>query len=108
MNDFEEFKKILLSVGVPVYHDKAANLKPPYIRWAQTSQLREYAADKTAHKGWRVAVDYFTVDEYDPISERIEETLEAAGIPISDCERITEEDTGYIHYAYTVEVWELG
>lgn len=108
LNDFESFKKLLLSVGVPVFHDKAMGVKPPYIRWSQTTQLREYAGDKTAHKGWRVAVDYFTLDEYDEVADFLEAALENGGIPISDCERITEEETGYIHYAYTVEVFDLG
>lgn len=107
-NDFEHLKKLLLSVGVPVFHDKAVQVKPPYIRWSQVSQLREYASNKTAHKGWRIAVDYFTADEYDETADKLEAALEGGGIPISDCERITEEETGYIHYAYTLEVYEIG
>lgn len=106
--DFEKLKNVLLSLGVPVYHDEALKVKPPYIRWSQSAVIRAYADNKTAHKGWRVAVDYFTLKEYDELPEELEKKLEGADFTITDTVRDYEEETGYVHYAYTIEVLDCG
>lgn len=105
--DFEKFKAALLLPGLPLYHNEALEAEGDYIVWGETSRLYTFAGSRAIHSGWRVAVDLFTREEYG--AEAILETaFSAIGILVSDCQRIYEPETGYTHYAFTAEVWDIG
>lgn len=105
--DFEKFKAALLIPGLPVYHNEALEEAGDYIVWGETSKLYTFAGCRAIHSGWRVAVDLFTQEEYGA-ENALEEALSVIGILVSDCRHIYEQETGYNHYAFTAEVWDIG
>lgn len=105
-NDFSALKTALISVGVPVYHNEAFEQSDEYIVWNQTDQLYEYSGNRFVYTGWRVAIDFFTKEEYDSHVDEILMALTGIGANVSDNTRIYEPDTGYTHFAITAEVWD--
>ena len=104
--DFGKFKAALTLPGLPLYHNEAFEEEGDYIVWAETTKLYTFAGCRAIHSGWRVAVDLFTREEYGA-EATIEAALSAIGILVSDCQRIYEPETGYTHYAFTAEVWDI-
>lgn len=100
----KQFRDILLSITEHVYHFEA-HKDDEYIVWHEVGGISLAGDNKTAEKGTRIAVDYFTKNEYDTLHEKLESTLsEYDEIFLSDYITDFEADTGYIHYAYTCEV----
>ena len=99
----KQFKDLLLTVSDKVYHNKAIK-ESSYIVWHEVGQIGTSADNSKAESGWRIAVDYFTKDEYDETPDKISDLFDcddiASDSPVIDYE----PDTGYTHYAWTCEV----
>lgn len=101
----KQFKDIITRIkNIPIYHNKALKSAEDYIVWAETGISRFNADAHTAETAGRFAVDCYTKDEYSEIPSEIERVLEDGGAVITDYAVDYENDTGYTHYAYTVEV----
>lgn len=87
-----------------VFHGEAYQQTDNYVRWHELGYNSIRADDKMSEKAHRIAVDYFTKKEYDEIPAEIELLFDENEIAYDDVEIIFEEDTGYTHYAWSVEV----
>ena len=103
---FDKLKELMLRVCGSVNHRYAAETKPPYIVWNQTNALFQDGDDRSPYIGWRVAVDYFTIKEYDDTPLKLISLLQANQIVVSDYVTDYERDTGVTHHALTVEVYD--
>lgn len=99
----KQFKDLLLTVSDKVYHNKATK-ESSYIVWHEVGKIGTNADNAEVESGWRIAIDYFTKEEYDTIPDKISALFDrddiAADNPVIDFE----PDTGYTHYAWTCEV----
>ena len=101
---FDELKKALLSVGVPVSHYKAAKQTDKYIVWAEDGQADSLWTDnKMCRQTIQGTVDYYTKSEYDPNVEAVQAALDSAASWRLNSVQY-EDDTGYIHWEW---VWEV-
>ena len=103
-----EFRDVLCSIpNVSVYHQKAHKAADNYIVWQEVKGLSLDGV--SSEKGMRIAVDFYTKKEYSDIPAEIERILSGYDdICIDDPVIDHEDDTGFTHYAYTVEVFGGG
>ena len=101
-----EFRDVLCGIpGVSVYHNKAHKADDNYIVWQEVGGISLDGDGIPVEKGVRIAVDFYTKEEYSEIPAQIELILsEHDEICIDDPVIDYEDDTGYTHYAYTAEV----
>lgn len=100
----QEFRDLLLTVTDRVSHGEHFKDNGNYIVWQEVSKLKLSADNASAESGYRVAVDYFTKDEYDPLLDKINDVLDCDSIAAAEPEIDFEPETGYTHYAWTCEV----
>lgn len=100
----KQFRDLLLTVTDRVGHGEHFKDGGSYIVWHEVGEIGINADNCEAEKGFRIAVDYFTKEEYDMIPDKISKLFDideiAADNPVIDFE----PDTGYTHYAWTCEV----
>lgn len=100
----EQFRDVLLSVTENVYHFES-HKDDEYIVWHEVGGISLMGDNGTAERGIRVAVDYFTKNEYDKLHEKLESVLsDNDEIYLANKATDFEPDTGYVHYAYTCGV----
>lgn len=102
--NLKQFRDVLLSSNIPVYHCETSKKDGDYIVWNEVGVKRETADNVTDERIIRIALDYFTSDEFDTGMYDIEELLDKNDIAFSDVTIDYESDTGYTHYAWTCEV----
>lgn len=100
---FEELKRTLLSVGVPVSHYEAHKQEDQYIVWAEDGQAATLWADNSmCRQVIQGTVHYFTKTEYDPNVEKIQTAMGAVvSWRLNSIQY--EDDTEYHHWEW---VWE--
>lgn len=95
------------AVGTNVYHYWRPRLTPPYCIWAEDGE--DTALDGDDHKAEQSVggyIDYYTLTEYDPVLDTIQEALNSADFPLGwrlDSVQY-EDDTNLIHYQW---LWRL-
>ena len=100
-----EFRDLLLTVCPQVFHYEAAKAESDYIVWHEAGTLSLMGDGESAESGTRIAVDFFTKDEYSPVQARLELVLgDHDEICLTDYAIDFEKDTGLIHHAMTCEV----
>lgn len=98
------FRDLLLTVTPDVYHFEA-HKDEEYIVWHEVGDISLPGDGQRAETGARIAVDYYTRQEYDTLHTQLERVLdECEDIALSDAAVLYEPETGLIHYAYTCEV----
>lgn len=91
--------------GISVSHNYADSQTGNYIVWAEDGEgFALYADNQKIAQGIQGTIDYFTKDEFDPVFNRIQETLESADLIWRLNSTQYEQDTGYTHYEW---VWEV-
>lgn len=101
----QTFRDLLLELAVSVHHIEAYQQEPPYLVWREVGTLQLSGDGETSESGMRVALDYFTAQEYDPLPQQLQTLLAAQDeVCLSDAEIDYEDDTKLLHYAYTCEV----
>lgn len=102
--NLKQFRNLLLTVTDRVGHGEHFKDGGNYIVWLEVGKIGINADNSKDENGWRIAVDYFTKEEYDTLPDKISELFDkdniAADNPVIDYE----PDTGYTHYAWTCEV----
>lgn len=105
----QTIKSALLTVGVPVSHFTAAKRPDKYIVWAEDSQADSLCADdQMSDQTIQGTIDYFTHAENDPIVNNIQTALTQADISYQLNSIQYEDNTKYIHYEWTFEVFADG
>lgn len=87
------------------YHYYRPKMEPPFIVWAEDGEASGLHVDN--HKGEQAVsgwIDYYTLTEYDPKLDEIQECLN--GLPIAwRLDSVDYEDeTNLIHYSWAFEV----
>ena len=99
----KQFRDLLLTVSDKVYHNRAAKEKS-YVVWHEVGKISNAADNVQAESGYRIAVDYYTKDEYNSLPDKITALFDNDEIAADDVVIDYEPDTGYTHYAWTCEV----
>ena len=101
-----DLKNLLLSIGPPVFHYFAAGQTRAYIVWAEDGEADSVHADgQKIERAITGTIDYFTKTEDDPVVKQIETALDRAdGLAWYLNSIQYEQDTGYIHYEWVLEI----
>lgn len=103
--DLSKIKEALLTVTDKVYRYEAVRQQDQYIVWAEDGQAGAVHTDnRMRQQTVQGTIDYFTKKEDDPNFDRIQDALNAAGIPFYWNSTQFETRTGYIHHEW---VWEV-
>jgi hypothetical protein len=98
-----EFRDLLLTIGVSVYHYSAHQDQGNYIVWAEYGDKAMTADNRREERALCVQVDLFTKIEFDPTVDEINSALNRDDISFEYlCDY--EQDTGYIHHIWDCEV----
>lgn len=103
----EALKTALTGVTDHVYHFRrpANGVKSGYIVFEETGETSgAWAGNHKSEQAIGVAVDYFTLVEFDPIVDSIQSALNSieCGWRLDDVQY--EDETNLIHYTWTVNV----
>lgn len=101
--DVYEFVNMLTEITNAVYHDEAHCECGEYIRWSETGRNILWA-EVAAEKALRVAVDIFSKIEFSELPSKLEMLCDDCGLAYDGPQIVYNQETGYKHYAYTVEV----
>lgn len=95
-----------LSIDCPVYHYYRAEAADKYIVWSETGEETSFNADNHKHEQQLTGVvDFYTLDEFDPIADEIQTVLNGEEVGWRLISVQWEEETGLIHYQWG---WWLG
>lgn len=95
---------LVSALGSNVYHYWRPRLIPPYCVWAEDGEDAFYSENKKTEQGITGYVDYYTLTEYDPAVDSIQQALNSIGGAFAwrlDSVQY-EEDTNLIHHQW---VW---
>lgn len=88
---------------VPVYHYNAPDASAPhYCVWSEDDRIDGTGDNIHPLKAWQGTFDLYTVTEFDPLADEIEELLESYEFFYRFEGADYEEETGLIHYQW---VW---
>lgn len=102
----KQVRDLFLTITTNCYHYEAWSQPNQYIVWAEDNQSNAvYSDDKMQIQVTEGTLDLFTKNEYDPLFEKCQSTM-------NNCKDMTwrwnstqhEKDTGYIHHEW---VWEV-
>lgn len=80
-----------------------------YYVWTEISQGKAlYAGNRMCGQPFQVSVDLYTKDEYSPTFQKTQRAFSLKGIRFRYNTPQYEEDTGYIHHEWIVEVDSYG
>lgn len=101
------FKRIINQATDRVWHyERPRNEDFPWCVWTEYTEGESLHANNS--KGVQpitVTVDYFTQEEFDPVIDRIQNTLnDATGISFDLTDINYDEESRAIHYSWNVEV----
>lgn len=105
INVQKRIRDALLTVTNKVYHYQAPDgTQPGYIVWAEEGTADAVYADNIlVNRAIEGSIDYYTIVEYDPMPEQIEQALTEAGISWGLYSITTQDE--HIHYEWT---WQEG
>lgn len=95
---------LLETIHNNVGHYSPRRKEPPYIVWAEDTEGSSIPSDgKKAIWTQQGTIDLFTLEEFDPLAEQIEDVINIPGISWWKSLTSYEDDTGLIHHEWT---WE--
>ena len=96
-----EFRDVLLTVGIPVYHLEADEEPDSFIVWSENGQGQTvWAGNRVALQLISGSLFYATKTEYDTTNEIIQDKLNEAGVQWRLVEIEYDKDTGYNIYEW--------
>ena len=102
----QDFRDILLTIGVPVYHFEGFQEKDSYLVWQEEGQSDAvYADNKMLTQYIEGTLDYFTQVEFDPNFELIQSALNNGQIAWGLTNIDFDVESKYIHYEWR---WTIG
>lgn len=100
----KKFRDLLLTVSENVFHYQSTK-ENDYIVWHETSYMPLNADNTSVQNSVRIAVDYFSTEEYSDIPKNLVTLFNSNDeIFLSRHTVIYEESTEYIHHSFSVEV----
>ena len=96
-----EFRDLLLTVGVPVYHLEPDEESAHFIVWAESGQGQSvWAGNKKVLHFISGTLHYATKTEYDPTVKDIQDLLNGSGISWRLVDIEYDKETGFIIYEW--------
>ena len=95
-----------LALSCKVSHYRRTS-KPPFVVWYETGEETSFASDN--HKSEQQLtglIDFYTLKEFDPIADDIQEILNNQGVGWRLESVLYEEETNLIHYQW--RWWVVG
>lgn len=107
ITDLIKLRDSLFTITDKVYHYRSdSDAQAPYIVWAEDGQKDSIHADgKMVEQTLEGTVHYYTLQEFDPNFDNIQNALNEAGISFRLNSIQREEETRLTHYEW---VWEIG
>lgn len=104
MTNCKNLVKILLSCCDAVYHNEANQEKGNYIVWHRIGVRAMNADNGRAEKADRIAVDFFTKEEFPEIPDKLECAFSCNQLAFRGPDIVYHQEMKVTQYAYTVEV----
>lgn len=106
-NKLSKIENALTSVeGLSVYHYWRFSVDPPYAIWQEDGDMGLDADNHKAEYGLTGAIEFFTLTEYDPICDGIQDALNAQENVMWYYDGATYEDeTNLIHHSWRWRVF---
>lgn len=98
----QEFRDLLLTADPQAVHYKSMK-NVNYTRWQEFRDKALIADSVRKEKVWKIQVDRFTKDEYDPVVDLINSALDRDDISYEYLVDF-EPETSYIHHIWDCEV----
>lgn len=97
----------LVSVTNKTYHyRRPSSVQKSFIVWAEDSEDSSFNADnRKAEQQIHGTIDYFTLEEFDPLVDSVQNALAAVPAPFRLNSVTYEDDTKLIHYEW--EFWVI-
>lgn len=101
-NKLKTVRDALLTVTDKCYHyRRSGSIKTGYIVWAEDSEDGSFDGDnRKGEQQIHGTIDYFTLIEFDPVVDAVQNALNAAGIGFRVNSVQYEDDTNLIHYEW--------
>lgn len=98
----KEVQSVLVSTGGNVYHfRRPRDKKPPFIVWQEDGEGISIGADNhKAEQQIHGTIDLYTLMEFDPLADAIQDALNGADIGWSLLSVQYEDETNIIHYEW--------
>lgn len=101
----QQFKDMILTLGIPAFHHFAEKQTGNYIIWAEDNERGQLKGDnKMVAQTLEGTLDYFTKNEFDSTVFDIQNLFNDYEIPFRLNLINHEPDTGYTHYEW---IWEI-
>ena len=107
VNKAKKVRDALASIeGLKSYHMlKPASVKAPYAVWQEDSEGQSnYSDNLKAEQVLELTIDYFTLSEYDAMTDSIQDALNSAEVSWSLNSFQYEQETKLLHYEWVVRV----
>lgn len=99
-----QFRDLLLTVTPHVYHYLVDCEEEQYICWQEVGATHTYADGHPQETVQMIQLDYFTKTEYDPLYQKLLQTLWDADIPVQEQSPVYDQDEKVIRYILDCEV----
>lgn len=107
VNKAQKVRNALESVtGLKSYHlFKPASVKAPYAVWQEDSEGNSHYSDNLkAEQVLEITIDYYTKDEYDTMTDNIQDALNNVEVSWLLNSFQYEQETKLLHYEWLVKV----
>ena len=99
-----EFVKVLLDCCPATYHREASKEKSEYIVWGEVGYRALYANNVRSEEPIIIAVDILTKHEFSEVPAKLKKNFREYEISYRGPDIVYHSETGFIQYAYTVEL----
>jgi hypothetical protein len=103
-----DLNKLLQTIIPNVYHYETLEEPGNYILWAEDGQGDTlYVDNKMQNQTIQGTIDYYTKEEFDPVFDLIQKTLNSTDLSWKLNSIQWEKETGYTHYEWIFEIDNL-
>lgn len=97
----------ITAIACDVYHLTRGDARPPYIVWSEEGEDRSFNTDNhKAEQQLTGVIDFYTLDEFDPIADEIQAVLNEEPVGYILAEVQYEDQTNLTHYQW--RWWTVG
>lgn len=100
----QDIQAVLVAIDPQLHHYDCATDGSNFTVWMEYERIILFADDGGAENGWKIEVDRFTKDEYDPVVEQLEQALMANQRIVMKAHTVQyDQMTGYIRHIFDCE-----
>lgn len=104
--NLKHLRDVLKTTSAPVYHyTKPKSVKAPWVVWQEDGEAESFDSDnRKAEQQVHGTIDCYTLTEYDPLLDEIQEALNGAEIGWRLSSVQYEDETNLIHYEWEFNI----